>query len=145
MFFEARLTMIFVLLGMGPFVNGHVLLKVTLANGDKYAVDLTGAQYGQYSAVLPAGQYYKEVVEAHVEYVVFGTEAEVYTQWLQGRAKLRPKFPELATIKHAMIRQLNHSVEEWEKSKSGRSRRSRASRTCWYRRSDDSSRARQIC
>ena len=45
--------------------SAHDIVLVTLKNGgEKYAVDLSGAQYGHYEAVLPWSEYYTSRVQS---------------------------------------------------------------------------------
>lgn len=43
--------------------SNHCIIQVTLKNGESYAIDITGAQYGHYDAVIPWDLYVKSRVD----------------------------------------------------------------------------------
>ncbi|KAI9737478.1 MAG: hypothetical protein M1834_009633 [Cirrosporium novae-zelandiae] len=59
----------------------HVVLKVLLKNGEEYALDLTGAQYGYFETVIPFNEYKQSRVGTGVirENMVFGARKRIYT------------------------------------------------------------------
>ena len=48
--------------GIGLAMDQHKVLEATTCNGERYALDITGAQFGFYEAILP----WKEYVDLHV-------------------------------------------------------------------------------
>lgn len=53
----------------------HVIFKVALNDGQDYAIDLTGAQYGRYQTVLPWSEYRSDMVKNVVRVDPLGATA----------------------------------------------------------------------
>ena len=56
--------------------QGHAIIQVTLKNSDIYAIDITGAQYDYYDAVIPWDLYIASRVETIQEVQALGSIKE---------------------------------------------------------------------
>lgn len=62
----------------------HTVITLELTNGESYVVDLVGAQYGHYRAVMPKAEYMDVYVSHIAESKPFGYNAELWmADWLQ--------------------------------------------------------------
>ena len=43
--------------------TGHRLLIITLTNGEEYAIDVAGAQFGLYTTIMPWTEYEQKYVD----------------------------------------------------------------------------------
>ena len=58
---------------------GHEVLRITLNNSEKYALDIAGAQYGQLTPIMPWDIYAQSHVEDLVRSLDFGSTRERMT------------------------------------------------------------------
>ena len=55
----------------------HVILRVTLNNGEKYAMDITGQQFGWQQSIIPWVQYESSRIRSIVSISPFGESKTV--------------------------------------------------------------------
>ena len=78
--------------------DSHSILKVTVQNGEQYALDMTGAQFGWQEAVIPWNIYAHFRIQHIIETLDFGHE-HVHlrgsaTSWLSNADPMLVKFTE---------------------------------------------------
>ena len=94
----------------------HKVLRVTLSNGEQYAVDFTGAQYGYKEDCQYWEDYREERVEGDLEVRPLGSTEKWYVE----KVKEKPQeggypFKEMLSIKYHFANELKRSLEIWVK------------------------------
>lgn len=91
----------------------HQLLRVTLSNGEKYAFDITGAQYGYHESVVPWHQYIDSQVKEIVGTDTFGMDRTIaVSDELCGE----PGYPGLImSCNKEFMKVFDSTVRDWQK------------------------------
>lgn len=95
----------------------HEATMVSLDDGRTYVIDLSGAQYGQYKAVMPLAKYKQEMVTVHLETWPFGRREKFLKEVRDGnhRKALGKNFDmRVAHCQNQVVPALNAAVKEWE-------------------------------
>lgn len=93
---------------------GHEIIQVTLKSGEKYALDIAGAQYGQFNAVIPWDLY----VRFHVKNVLrrhdFGSTHRRMTSpmYCDGNTDIQLK----KNFNKLLSESMNAKIKEWQYS-----------------------------
>lgn len=93
---------------------GHEVIQVTLKNGEKYALDIAGAQYGQFNTVTPWDLY----VRLHVKNVLrrhdFGSTHARMTSplYCDGNTDIQLK----KNFNKLLSESMNAKIKEWQNS-----------------------------
>ncbi len=89
----------------------HAIIKVTLRNGEEYALDISSAQYGYYQPVVPWQQYHDTRIAAVETVRPFGRHRAT-SRFLEkpknGNGGIKAVNEEIAEV-------VNKEVEEWQR------------------------------
>lgn len=91
----------------------HDVLAVKLVDGNRYILDIAGAQFGQYRTVLSAEEFKAQWVEAIVKEVPFGAWAGFWPDWLAAADSTTKEYHMIACGRVAG-RVQNRLIKTWE-------------------------------
>lgn len=93
---------------------GHEVIQVTLKNNDKYALDIAGAQYGQFNIVIPWDVYVQSYVEDVLRYNDFGATHERITSpiYCNGNTDIQLK----KNFKKLLSESMDDNIKEWQEA-----------------------------
>lgn len=91
---------------------GHEVIQVTLKNGEKYALDIAGAQYGQFSTVIPWDLYVRSYVKKVLRRHDFGSTHSRMTSplYCDGSTDIQLK----KNFNKLLSESMDAKIEEWQ-------------------------------
>jgi hypothetical protein len=91
-------------------------MHITLKDQRRYALDLAGAQYGQYRAVVPWNEWYSSYCEPVTPmFKPFGTGAQVLKNIVAGISSLGPNSDTRVTDLQSHVSEMLHlTLRDWE-------------------------------
>lgn len=93
----------------------HVILMVTLKDGEMYAVDVTGAQYGYYDSVYPWDQYLQTRVQTSGQEVSFRSFGSLKTKYHGAVWCATPGYKGAVRTAHReFATTFDRAVDEWQ-------------------------------
>ncbi|KAF2485490.1 hypothetical protein BDY17DRAFT_104693 [Neohortaea acidophila] len=93
----------------------HQFLQAQLKNGERYAIDMSGAQYGLYSAVAPMQKYLDQHIDLRRFSIRAFGEAKEDIKKLVDPSLAKPGFDQRMCVMHILAAQaMNSAVEMWE-------------------------------
>jgi hypothetical protein len=98
-------------------VCDHAVMVLTLVDGERYVVDLAGAQYGQYRAVRHLPAYTRDYAHRVVSKNVVGYEDQYHEDQLAGKriANMPKAYDWCIPMKRKNVTLwLNHKIDAWE-------------------------------
>lgn len=100
-------------------IDSHMVLLYCLTGDEVYAVDPTGAQFGQHRAMMPWEKYNDEFVEGPVDFEEPGYCSNYSEEVLEGKhdVRLGPGYDHnTGRIGQELAYTLNSAADEWETS-----------------------------
>ena len=93
---------------------GHEVIQVTLKNGEKYVLDLAGAQYGQFTTVIPWETYLQSHVKDVIHCREFGSTRERITSpiYCNGSTHIQLK----KNFNKLLSTSMDAKIKEWHDS-----------------------------
>ena len=94
---------------------GHEVIQVTLKNGENYALDIAGAQYGQFNTVIPWDVYVRSHVKNVLRHNYFGSTRDRLTSplYCNGSTDIQLK----KNFNKLLSESMDAKVKEWQYSR----------------------------
>ena len=91
---------------------GHEVFQITLKNSEKYVLDIAGAQYGQFTPVMPWDVYAQSHVKDVVRSLDFGSTRERMTSSIYCNGSTDIQLIE--TFNKLLSESMNARIKEWQ-------------------------------